>query len=294
MALTPLIGEGRLRVTQEVAPEPVDTRAWLDGAVVFEHRHWACREAELSWIAPSHLIVLTQSGRTAKTRISCAGELIHDGGDRPGALSFIPAGVERSGFYQAVDLVYSALWFDPARIGLRELGGRMPPILVNRGDDAVGTLLSSLQAELASGVEVEASYVEHLLAVVLHRLERLDGGGSSPRGSHGRIAKVTLRRIQEHIDAHLGQEITLGELARLVGMGHDSFARRFRATTGLAPYAYVIEQRMRRAEELLAQGDLDLARVACALGFSSQSHFTTTFRRQRGLTPLAYRRQHFS
>ena len=90
------------------------------------------------------------------------------------------------------------------------------------------------------------------------------------------------------------QEITLAELARLAGMGQDSFARRFRATTGLAPYAYVIEQRMRRAEELLAKGDLDLARIACALGFSSQSHFTTTFRRQRGLTPLAYRRQRFS
>lgn len=293
MALTPLIGEGRLRVTQEVAPEPVDTRAWLEGAVVFEHRHWACREAELSWTAPSHLIVLTQSGRTAKTRVSCAGELIHDGSDRPGALSFIPAGVERSGFYRDVDLVYSALWLDPARIGLGE-PGRVPPISVNRRDSAIGALLSALQAELAAGVEVETSYVEHLVAVLLHRLERLDGGGSSRRGGHGPIARATLRRVQEHIDAHLGQEITLTDLARMAGMGHDSFARRFRATTGLAPYAYVIEQKMRRAEELLAQGDLDLARIACSLGFSSQSHFTTTFRRQRGLTPLAYRRQRFS
>jgi AraC family transcriptional regulator len=294
MALTPLIGEGRLRVTQEAAFEPADTRSWFNGAVVFEHRHWACGEAELSWMAPSHLIVLTQSGRTAKTRISCAGELIHDGVDRPGVLSFIPAGVERSGFYQAVDLVYSALWLDPARMDLGEPGRRMPPILINRSDNVVGALLSGLQAELAGGIEVEASYVEHLVAVLLHRFELLDGGGSSRRGGHGPIPKAAFRRVQEHIDAHLCHEITLGELARLAGMGHDSFARRFRATTGIAPYAYVIEQRMRRAEELLVKSDLDLARVACALGFSSQSHFTTTFRRQRGLTPLAYRRQRSS
>lgn len=294
MALTPLIGEGRLHVTQEAAPELVDRRAWLDGAVVFEHRHWACREAELTWTAPSHLIVLTQSGRTAKTRISCAGELIHDGFDRPGALSFVPAGVERSGFYQEANLVYSALWLDPARMNLGEPGRRTPPILINRNDNAIGALLSSLQAELASGIKIEASYIEHLVAVLLHRLELLDGGGSSRRGGHGTIAKATFRRVQEHIDAHLGQEITLGELAHVAGLGRDSFARRFRATTGVAPYAYVIEQRMRRAEDLLARGDLDLARIACALGFSSQSHFTTTFRRQRGLTPLAYRRQRFS
>lgn len=294
MALTPLIGEGRLHVTQEAAPEPVDRRAWLDGAVVFEHRHWACREAELTWTAPAHLVVLTQSGRTAKTRVSSAGELIHDGFDRPGALSFIPAGIERSGFYRDANLVYSALWLDPARMNLGEPGRRTPPILINRRDDAIGALLSALQAELSAGIEVEASYIEHLVAVLLHRLELLDGGGPASRGGHGPIAKTTLRRIQEHIDAHLGQEITLTELARLAGMGQDSFARRFRATTGLAPYAYVIEQRMRRAEELLAKGDLELARVACALGFSSQSHFTTTFRRQRGLTPRAYRRQRFS
>lgn len=294
MALTPLIGEGQLLVTREEAPGAVDRREWLDGAVVFEHRHWACHEAELSWTAPSHLIVLTQRGRTAKTHISCAGEVIHDGGDRPGALSFIPAGVERAGFYQSVDLVYSALWLDPVRMDPAGPDRRTPPILVNRGDDVVCALLSSLQADLAAGIEVDASYVEHLVAVLLHRLELLDGGGSSPRGGHGPIPKATLRRVQEHIDAHLGREITLAELARVAGLGHDSFARRFRAATGLAPYAYVIEQRMRRAEELLARGDLDLARIACALGFSSQSHFTTTFRRQRGLTPLAYRRQRFS
>lgn len=293
MALTPLIGEGRLRVSQEAVSEPVERRAWLDGAVVFEHRHWACQEAELTWTAPAHLVVLTQSGRTAKTRIACAGELIHDGFDRPGALSFVPAGIERSGFYQDADLVYSALWLDPARMNHGVSRGRTPPILINRGDHVIGSLLSSLQAELAAGIEVEASYVEHLVAVLLHRLELLDSSGS-PRRGHGTIAKAMLRRVQEHINARLGQEITLTELAHVAGLERDSFARRFRATTGLAPYAYVIEQRMRRAEDLLAQGDLDLARIACALGFSSQSHFTTTFRRQRGLTPLAYRRQRFS
>jgi AraC family transcriptional regulator len=294
MALTPLIGEGQLRVTHEASPAPPETHSWLDGAVVFDNRHWACGEAELTWTAPSHLIVLTQSGRTAKTRVSCAGELIHDGFDRPGALSFVPAGVERSGLYQDADLVYSALWLAPGLACLGERSGQTPPILINRSDNVISALLSSLQAELASGGGVDAAYVEHLAAIVLHRIAMLDGVKPPGRDSHGPISNTMLRRIQEHIDAHLGQEISLSDLARVAGMGCDSFARRFRAKTGLAPYAYVIERRIRRAEQLLADTDIELARLAARLGFSSQSHFTTTFKRQRGVTPRAYRQRLFS
>src|SRR5882757_8381082 len=106
MALTPMIGEGKLRVTRETTFEPPETCSWLDGAIVFDHRRWSCQGAELTWTAPSHLIVLTHTGKTARTRISCSGELVYDGRDRPGALSFIPAGVERSGSYCEADLVY--------------------------------------------------------------------------------------------------------------------------------------------------------------------------------------------
>lgn len=73
----------------------------------------------------------------------------------------------------------------------------------------------------------------------------------------------------------------------------DSFARRFKATTGLAPYAFVVERRLRRAEILLAKPEMALAAIAMSLGFSSQSHFTTTFRKLRGTTPHAYRRRFF-
>lgn len=294
MALTPLMGEGRLRVTQPASPTPPETHSWFGGAIVFDHRHWACGEAELTWTAPSHLIVLTQSGRIAKTRVSCAGELIHDGFDRPGALSFIPAGVERSGFYRDADLVYSALWLDPALASLGESSEQTPPIFINRSDSVVSALLSSLQAELASGGGVDASYVEHLVAIVLHRIAMLDGAKAPARGGCGQIGNTVLRRIRDHVDAHLGRQISLSDLARVAGMGSDSFARRFRATTGLAPYAFVIERRIRRAEQLLADTEIELGPLAARLGFSSQSHFATTFKRQTGLTPRAYRQRLFS
>ena len=87
---------------------------------------------------------------------------------------------------------------------------------------------------------------------------------------------------------------TSSRLAALLDMPIDRFARRFKATTGLAPYAYVIARRVRRAEVLLQTTDRDIATIALALGFSSQSHFTTAFRQATGGTPAAYRAQFFS
>ena len=292
MALTPLIGEGRLRVVEEAPAEPPNTHSWLNGAYVFDHRRWSCREAELTWTAPLHLIVLTQKDRTSQTRVSCSGEFVHDGCDRPGALSFVPAGVERSGLYRNADLVYTALWIDPGSACLEERGCRTLPILINRADAVVATLLSSLQDEITLGSVPDASYIEHIAAVALHRIFALDG--ARPRGNgRGKLSEATLRRVRDYIEAQLSQDITLGDLASIAGMAGDSFARRFKATTGLTPYAFVIERRMRRAEARLTEPEMTIAAIAIASGFSSQSHFTTTFKRQRGMTPQTYRQQLF-
>lgn len=288
MALTPMIGEGELRVTREAPPETHDVRSWLDGAVVFDHRRWSCAHAELTWRAPRHLIVLTHAGRTARTRVACAGEIVHDGPDRPGALSVIPAGVERSGSYSDVDLVYSALWLDPGRFGP---GDDALPILVNGGEPVIAALLTSLQQEIADDTGPDGGYVEHLVAVLLHRIRRLDGVRAGTRTSPAApLGTATLRRVHDHMEQHLDGEIRLSELATIAGMEVDSFARRYRAATGMAPYAAVIERRVRRAEQLLGDDALELGVIAARLGFSSQSHFTTTFKRQRGMTPSAYRR----
>jgi AraC family transcriptional regulator len=292
MALTPMIGEGELRVTDETRSEPPDTCSWLDGAIVFDHRRWSCQEAELTWTAPSHLIVLTHTGKTARTRISCSGELVYDGRDRPGALSFIPAGVERSGSYCEPDLVYSALWLDHDRFRY-ERSAHTLPILVNRADAVINTLLTALYEDIARGIRPDAAYVEHLAAIAMHRILALDGG--KPRANaHGALGKATLREIQEYVEEHLSGEVRLSDLAAIADMEIDSFARRFRTATGMAPYAFVIERRIRRAEQLLADPDHELALIAARLGFSSQSHFTTTFKRERGMTPRAYRQQLFS
>lgn len=267
------------------------TVSWMDGSIVFEHRHWNGEEAEPGPSrATHHRIVLTESGGTSRTHVRLEGRVMYDGRDRPGALTFIPALVERECRYRDAHLVFSGIWIDPAIAGRLAGGDALLPIpaMVNGNDDVVSTLLSSLSREVAAGRTPGAAYVEHLAALMLLRLAGLHEAVPQ-RTKSGQLTRKALADVQDYIDANLGEDIALADLAGLLALPLDTFARQFRATTGLPPYAYVIKRRVEQAESLLRGTDMPISEIALALGFSSQSHFTTTFRRGMGLTPQVYR-----
>ena len=89
---------------------------------------------------------------------------------------------------------------------------------------------------------------------------------------------------------HLAEDIGLPELAALAGVSPQRFKRTFKTSSGLPPYRFLMTLRIERAQELLARSNLTLAEVALASGFSNQSHFTTVFWNQTGLTPGRWRR----
>ncbi|MEM5431052.1 AraC family transcriptional regulator [Cupriavidus oxalaticus] len=260
----------------------------LDGGLVFDHRHWVCGEAEFRWSAPRHLIVLTERGTTARTCVSSEGRVMHDGRDGPGTLSFVPAHAERSGHFRDADLVYTALWLDPA-LGLPGCDrlAQLPMRINDTADAVVQALLKSLSAEMAAGRVPEAVYLEHLVSLVSLRI-----AGAMPAAPVRRmpgVGKRLLARLTDYIDSRLDTPLSLSDLAGVAGMPVDTFARRFKAETGMAPYAYVISRRVRRAQCLLRGSPMPISAMALELGFSSQSHFTSTFQRLTGTTPRSYR-----
>ncbi len=285
MPFRPLFGSGRIRTAGEQPAQPT-TASWADSSVVFDRRRWACQEAELRWTAPHHVLVLTEEGATSQTSIRSDGKMVYEGQDRSGAITFVPAGVERLGAYRDVDLTYSALWIDPrSRAGdhLKDL-----PVLINKGDSVIGALLKALSSEICSGHIPDSAYMEHLIALITLRIRGF-AHEPVPAPRHGSLGSRVVKRVRDYIDAHLDGDISLGDLADVAGVAPDSFARRFKVTTGCAPYAYVLEERIRRSEALLCETDAALSAIALTCGFSSQSHFTTTFKRLRGVTPRAYR-----
>jgi AraC family transcriptional regulator len=108
--------------------------------------------------------------------------------------------------------------------------------------------------------------------------------------SRARLSSLERSRVIEHIDQHLGDDLSVEGLAKLVQMSAAQFTRAFKASLGATPHAYVVERRIEMARQLLlADRGRSLAELADGLGFSSQSHFTEAFRRQVGLTPGRWR-----
>jgi transcriptional regulator GlxA family with amidase domain len=98
-----------------------------------------------------------------------------------------------------------------------------------------------------------------------------------------------LGRVLEWASAHLAEEISVETLARRALMSPRSFARRFKATTGTTPHAWLLQQRLAAAEELLENSDAPVEEIARLVGFGTAAGLREQFARRRGVSPRAYR-----
>lgn len=110
---------------------------------------------------------------------------------------------------------------------------------------------------------------------------------------------ATLQRLLDGVDAACRQEAAPeSHLSGLERLGLDGpeppqlsryhFIRKFKREAGLTPHQYVIQNRLRKAKELI-RGKVPLALAAAEAGFFDQSHLNRWFKRNLGVTPLAYR-----
>jgi transcriptional regulator GlxA family with amidase domain len=94
--------------------------------------------------------------------------------------------------------------------------------------------------------------------------------------------------VLDWASAHLSEEITVETLARRALMSPRSFARRFKATTGTTPHAWLLGQRLAAAEALLEESDAPVEEVARLVGFGTAAGLREQFARRRGVSPRAY------
>ena len=107
--------------------------------------------------------------------------------------------------------------------------------------------------------------------------------------NRGGLPPRTSRRVREYIEGHLEENISIQVLAQIAGLSMFHFARVFKQSEGVTPHDYVVQSRIRRVQQLLANTTLSLSEIAIASGFSDQSHCTRRFREHIGVTPSYYR-----
>lgn len=170
----------------------------------------------------------------------------------------------------------------------RDLSHMLPRPRIGFEDPFLWQLGSRLGA-LVSMPAPPTVFIEQLLAsMAMHLAFSSDVG--LVRSPGRALSKATVRRVRDYVEAHLGSQIRLSTLAALSKLSSYHFSRQFSRETGISVARYVQLRRMRRAVELLAQSDPDIAEIGEAVGYRDASSFARAFRSVYGLSPQAYRR----
>lgn len=157
-------------------------------------------------------------------------------------------------------------------------------------DPVVEQLGRALLSAETSGGPFGPLYAEGVSLAIVARLLALNCKHAQPRTRVAALAKWRLRRATDYVDAHLTEAVSLADLASASGLTCMHFAAQFRAATGLRPHEYLLRRRIETAQDLLANTDLPLVEAALSVGFQTQAHFTTVFKRFVGQTPAQWRR----
>lgn len=208
----------------------------------------------------------------------------------PGLVTFVPQHVRTEAALRGVG-EGTLLYFETEReipSWLRRARYTEPVTFPN---EVIVSVTRRLMHELESG-RADNAYLttlgNALLAELRRELTRPESavGPTAASRSELRIAHTAMQFVQ----AHLGNRLTVADLASACGLGLTSFSAAFRDATGTTPHRYLRRARIERACELLRTTGLSVREVAEAVGFRGQGHFCTAFTEERGLTPSAYRR----
>jgi len=101
--------------------------------------------------------------------------------------------------------------------------------------------------------------------------------------------KENLERVIDYMNENYSTGISCTELANLVKMDKFGFIRSFKAQTSKTPYEYLLDLKIEKSKKMLKTNDYSITEISMLCGFSSHSHFTSTFKKKTGISPTEYR-----
>ncbi|MEO6917162.1 MAG: response regulator [Chitinophagaceae bacterium] len=165
---------------------------------------------------------------------------------------------------------------------------------------AKNTIQSKVEGlELGADAYIEKPFSkEHLLAQIASLLTNRsmirDYFASSPLVhiktiSHSKADELFLESLNDYIFKNIDDtDLDVEKLARTMMMSRITLYRKIKAISNLTPIEFINIVRLKKAAELLAEGDYKIYEVADMVGFSSQSNFARNFHKQFDLTPTDY------
>lgn len=256
----------------------------------------AQQEAAPAPAIPQHTLTFAYAGHIEGDRRTGGGKWQSFDTETDGHVTVRPAGLSMAMRWRGKHPVRTlSLYLLPDHLEDAALQMGMAPARVELRDhfNAADPVLRAIAEELqkvASGARSRgALYLQTALQTLSIRLLHQYARHSPEPEETGALSHSRLHRIERYVHANLDADLSLDDLAQVVGLSKYHFSRRFKRRTGQSPYQFVIYERVRTARRRLRETTHSLARIALNIGFNSQSHFTRTFKRHVGLPPGRYR-----
>ena len=162
--------------------------------------------------------------------------------------------------------------------------------VVKNSDPQIDIVVAQFRQEMNNAEFGNRMYIESLANVfAIQILRNYCVFPATLKKYQGGLAPHKLRQATDYINDNLDRPIKLKEIAELLNLSQFYFSHMFKQSFGVAPYRYVIQQRIEKAKKLIKHSKLPLTNIAYECGFSSQSQMTQHFRQIVGITPRAYR-----
>jgi len=277
---------GQMRPALAAPPVFTSAATGWDGVLLEHHTNHGFETGEVA--SPHHLLVV-HLGAPSDVEWCINGE-VHQRRSLANQIGLIPAGVpfscRSSSETSCLALAIEPRFVDGMALDLSGTGWVELVARVGVTDPLVSGIVIALRAEASAGEAASRLYGESLSsALAVHLAKEYSASPGALAEPKGGLTRHQLRTAMDYFHTHLGESISLANVATAVGISPFHFARRFRRSTGIPPHRYLIRLRVQRARELLQRGHASLAEVAVQVGFYDQSHLATHFKSAFGVTP---------
>jgi AraC family transcriptional regulator len=171
---------------------------------------------------------------------------------------------------------------DGDSISLMALNGVAAPVLSSLST----ALINELKTDFPNGMLYVDILTQALVAnlIVCYSTEKF-----APSLALSQPDRKYVHDAIDFINTHLGDSLRLAAIAQACSTSVNHLSAVFNQTVGISVHQFVMYQRIEKAKILLKTSQKPLIEIAFELGFSSQAHFTTSFRKAYGVTPYKFR-----
>ncbi len=158
-------------------------------------------------------------------------------------------------------------------------------LLMNQNNISAGELFGDaytfkLDEKAINSLEEMGIWVKHTIRKVMERIHAIE-----------RFSDID-EKVKEYITLHLDEEdLSRETIAHYTFLSSDYLSRIFKKKTGLSISDYMIQERFKKAKELLVTTDLSVSAVMSAVGYSHFSYFSKMFKKISGCSPVEYRKK---